>query len=546
MKRAGLQELTSASIDLLVVGGGIVGCGIARDAALRGLRVALIEREDLGAGTTSRSTRLIHGGLRYLELLDFALVRQDMREREILLRIAPHLVRPLPFLVPMYGWPAWKRDRLRVGMVMYDLLSYDKTLPRHTFLSRTDTLEAEPRLNPRGLQGAARYYDCQVEFPERLALANAIDAAEHGALIRTYTDVVRFLVEDSRVVGVEARDVATDRRIEVRASLTVNATGPWLDRNLASVEDEQPPLLRTTKGVHLVMPKMSTNAILSIAASDGRVFFVVPWFGYSLVGTTDTDYGDDPARAHADLPDVAYLLREASTIFPGAEEAPVYYGMAGVRALVRKEGVKAGAVSRRHAIRDHARRGGPEGLLSVVGGKITAYRGIAEEAVDVAMTRLGRHSARHTAFAPLPGGDASRDDVLQTLCPRARSMGLTDEQVDHLIELYGSRAREVLVLAERRPQLAAPLCEHGPTLRAQVSYAALTEGAETLADVLLRRAPIGLASCLALDCVDVAADLVGQTLRWDEERRRREAAAYRQLVAERYAAPQLPAVAASA
>jgi len=546
MKRAGLQELTSSDIDVLVVGGGIVGCGIARDAALRGLRVAIIEREDIGAGTTSRSTRLIHGGLRYLELLDFALVRQDMREREILLRIAPHLVRPLPFLVPMYGWPAWKRDRLRIGMVMYDLLSYDKSLPRHRFLSREETLNEEPRLNPRGLQGAARYYDCQVQFPERLALANVIDAAEHGALVRTYTDVVRFLIEDDRVVGVEARDLATDRCVSIRASLTVNATGPWLDRSLAQVTDDSAPLLRTTKGVHLVMPSMTSSAILSIAASDGRVFFVVPWFGYSLVGTTDTDFGDDPGKAHADLPDVAYLLREASSIFPSAAHAPVYYGMAGVRALVRKEGVKAGQVSRRHAIRDHARAGGPDGLISVVGGKITAYRGIAEETVDLIMERLGRHSARHTAFSPLPGGDASCDDILQTLRPRARTMGLADEHVDHLIELYGSRARDVLVLAERRPQLAVPLCEHGPTLKAQVSYAALTEGAETLADVLLRRAPIGLASCLALDCVDVAADLVGQTLRWDEDRRRREADAYRHLVAERYAAPLEQQIAATA
>jgi glycerol-3-phosphate dehydrogenase len=546
MKRANLQELTSSVLDVLVVGGGIVGCGIARDAALRGLRVGLIEREDFGAGTTSRSTRLIHGGLRYLELLDFGLVRQDMREREVLIRIAPHLVRPLPFLVPMYGWPAWKRDRLRVGMVLYDLLSYDKSLPSHRFLSRAETLAAEPSLNPRGLQGAAQYYDCQVELPERLALANAIDAAEHGALVRTYTEIVRFIREGGRVVGVEARDLATDRRVNVRATIVVNATGPWLDRSLAGVAGDQPPLLRTTKGVHLVMPKTTSNAILSIAASDRRVFFVVPWFGYSLVGTTDTDFADDPSKAHAEMSDVAYLLREAGALFPSLRSAPIYYGMAGVRALVRKEGVKEGAVSRKHAIRDHGRTGGPDGLISVLGGKLTAYRGIAEEATDLVMERLGRHGARHTAFSPLPGGDAAPDEVLKTLRPRALSMGLTDEQVDHLIELYGSRAREVLVLAERRPQLATPFCEHGPALKAEACYAALNEGAETLADVMLRRAPIGLASCLGLDCVEAVADVVGQTLRWDEERRRREAETYRQLVSERYAAPVASPAAASA
>jgi glycerol-3-phosphate dehydrogenase len=537
MKRANLQELTSGVLDVLVVGGGIVGCGIARDAALRGLRVGLIEREDFGAGTTSRSTRLIHGGLRYLELLDFGLVRQDMREREILIRIAPHLVRPLPFLVPMYGWSAWQRDRLRVGMVLYDLLSYDKSLPRHSFLSREETLAAEPQLNPKGLQGAARYYDCQVELPERLALANAVDAAEHGALVRTYTEWVRFIREGGRVVGVEARDLATDRHVNIRATVVVNATGPWLDRSLEDVSDGRAPLLRTTKGVHLVMPKTTNNAILSIAATDGRVFFIVPWNGYSLVGTTDTDYNDDPGRAHADLSDVSYLLHEAAEVVPPLGHAPVYYGMAGVRALVRKEGVNASAVSRKHAIRDHGKTGGPEGLISVLGGKITAYRGIAEEATDRVMERLGRHSARHTAYSHLPGGDGSPDEVMKSLRPRAESMGLTDEQTDHLIELYGSRAREVLVLAERRPQLATPFCEHGPTLKAQACYAALNEGAETLADVMLRRAPIGLASCLGLDCVEAAADVVGQTLRWDDERRKREAEAYRKIVAERYAAP---------
>lgn len=543
MKRANLQELTSRVLDVLVVGGGIVGCGIARDAALRGLQVGLIEREDLGGGTTSRSTRLVHGGLRYLELLDFGLVRQDMREREILIHIAPHLVRPLPFLVPMYGWPAWKRDRLRIGMILYDLLSYDKSLPRHTFLNRQATLAAEPGLNPNGLQGAARYFDAQVELPERLALANAIDAAEHGALIRTYTDVVRFIREGGRVVGVEARDIATDRRVNIRATIVVNATGPWLDRSLSEngeVGQQEHPLLRTTKGVHLVMPQTSANAILSIAASDGRVFFVVPWYGYSLVGTTDTDFQGDPTTAHADTSDVAYLRREAAAIFPSLDQAPVYYGMAGVRALVRKEGVKEGAVSRKHAIRDHGKLGGPEGLISVLGGKITAYRGIAEEATDLVMERLGRHSARHTAHSLLPGGDGKPDDILKALQPRAESMGLTEAQVHHLVDLYGSRARDVLVLAERRPQLATPFCEHGPTLKAQATYAALNEGAETLADVLLRRAPIGLASCLALDCVDAAAEVVGQTLRWDEDRRRKEAADYRQLVADRYAAP-LPA-----
>jgi glycerol-3-phosphate dehydrogenase len=538
MRRASLEELAGAGLDLLVVGGGIVGCGIARDAALRRLRVGVIDREDFGAGTTSRSTRLIHGGLRYLELLDFGLVRSDMRERETLLRIAPHLVRPLPFLVPMYGWPAWKRDRLRIGMLLYDVLSYDKSLPQHRFHSRAETLRAEPSLDPRGLRGAARYYDAQVEFPERLALANAIDAAEHGALLRNHTAAERFVREDGRVIGVEARDVRTDRRAVIRARLTINATGPWLDRSLAGLEEGRAPLLRTTKGAHLVMPALSRNAILLVARSDERVFFVVPWFGYSLVGTTDTDFRGDPATARAEPPDVDYLLRETTRTFPSAAGAPIYYGMAGVRALVRKEGVTEGRVSRKHAIRDHGSVGGPEGLVSVLGGKITAYRGIAEEATDVATGRLGWGGPSRTAESPLPGGDAPPDEVVARLWPRAKELGLAERQARHLVDLYGSRARDVLVIAENDPSLAFPLCGHGPAaIKAQVTHAARNEGAATLADVLLRRVPVGLASCLALDCLETAAEVLGHELGWDGARRREEIVAYEDLVTERYQAP---------
>jgi glycerol-3-phosphate dehydrogenase len=537
VRRTTLQELQAANLDVLVVGGGIVGCGIARDAARRGLRVGLVEREDFGSGTTSRSTRLIHGGLRYLEMLDFGLVRVDMREREILLRIAPHLVRPLPFLVPMYRWPAWQRDRLRAGMVLYDLLSYDKSLPWHRYLSRAETLAEEPHLNPRGLQGAARYFDCQVEFPERLALANAVDAAEHGALLRNHTLVEEFIRDDGRVIGARARDLETGDRAAIRARVTINATGPWLDHTLVGVQDGGAPLLRTTKGVHLVMPRVSKNAILLIARTDNRVFFVVPWYGYSLVGTTDTDYQEDPSRAAAEPPDVAYLLKETASTLPSAERAPVYYGMAGVRALVRKEGVSEGQVSRKHAIRDHRRRGGPDGLISVLGGKITAYRDIAEEVTDLAAKRLGNRVRPSTARAPLPGGDLRPEDVVDRLWPRAEKLGLGRDQVDHLAALYGSRADAVLELAERQPQLAARFCEHGPSILAQALYAVREEGAASLADVLLRRAPIGLASCLALDSVDRAAEVIGEELGWDRPRRAAEILAYREHVAERYAAP---------
>ena len=536
MKCATLQQLGSAELDLLIIGGGIVGCGIARDAALRGLRTGLIEREDFGAGTTSRSTRLIHGGLRYLELLDFGLVRADMREREVLMRIAPHLVRPLPFLVPMYSWTAWERDRLRIGMALYDLLSYDKSLPWHDFLTRAETLTAEPNLRSHGLQGAARYFDAQVEFPERLALANAIDASEQGAMLRNHTVVERLALDRGRVIGAEARDLCSNQRAMVRARLTVNATGPWLDRTLDDfLSNGHEPLLRTTKGAHLVMPPLSNNAILLRARRDKRVFFVVPWFGYSLIGTTDTDFMGDPATARADAADIAYLLGEAANAFPSVAEAPVYHGMAGVRALVRKEGVKESQVSREHSVRDHAVKGGPDGLISVIGGKITAYRAIAEEVTGLAARRLGLRRHCQTARLPLPGGDARYEEAVAASRPGAGELGLTEVQLRHLVSLYGSRAGEVLRLAESDPRLVAQLCPHKPTIKAQVWHAASAEGAATLADVLHRRAPVGLACCMGLDCLSSVAEALGEALGWDDARREAETLAYRQLVAERQA-----------
>jgi glycerol-3-phosphate dehydrogenase len=308
--------MSGRSYDLLVVGGGIIGCGIARDAALRGLRVALAERDDLGSGTTSRSTRLIHGGLRYLELFDFGLVREDLRERETLMRIAPHLVRPLPFVVPMYRFSPYQRVRLKLGMVLYDLLSYDKSLPSHRFLSRAETLAAEPNLDPTGLQGAARYLDAQVEFPERLCLENALDAADHGAIVRNYTQVERFVIEAGRVVGAELCDTRNGERAAIRARLTLNVTGPWLDRTLADIRPSAPPLLRTTRGVHLVTRKLASNGV-GLFSSDGRFLLIVPWRGLSLIGTTDTDEPDPPESSRAEVDDIRYLVEETRRAFPG-------------------------------------------------------------------------------------------------------------------------------------------------------------------------------------------------------------------------------------
>jgi glycerol-3-phosphate dehydrogenase len=521
-----IGALRERPVELLVIGGGVIGAGIARDAALRGLQVALVERDDLSSGTTSRPTRLIHGGLRYLELFDFGLVRSDMRERETLLRIAPHLVRPLPFLLPMYEPSLFERVQLRLGMQLYDILSFDKTLPRRRWLRRDRVLRAEPTIEPRGLKGAWRFYDAQVAHIERLVVENCLDAAAHGALVLTHAEVEGFERDGGgRVVGATVRDRLEGTTFPVRASIVVNATGPWLDRVNADVRDGRGPLLRLTKGVHLVTPRVTAHAHVLFARTDGRLFFVIPWNDFTLIGTTDTDYRGDPADAAADEADVRYLVAEARRAFPGAPFDRIHYTMAGVRALAREEGVKEGDVSRKHELLDHEREGSP-GLLSVVGGKITAYRAIAEEVTDLACRKIGRAVRSTTAQAPLPGaGDAGEASAT------AVAAGIEAESAEHLVHVYGALAETVVAYVERDRSLAARLCPHSPTIAAELVSAVDGEWAQSCADALLRRTALGLASCQGLDCLDRVTEVMGARLEWDAARREQEASRYRQDIA---------------
>src|SRR5262249_40159016 len=284
-------------------------------------------------GTTSGSTRLIHGGLRYLEMLDLSLVRMDLRERETLLRIAPHLVKPLEFLIPFYDRSLLYRAKLRAGMAGYDALSYDRSLPPHRFLSVSETLAAEPRIREDGLQGAAVYFDAQVNSPERLCLENVIDAREHGAVPLNYTTVTGASRGTEGIWSVRLRHELTGEDTEVCGRLVVNAAGPWFD-SVAKVLSHQPEqMIRTTKGIHVACAPGSRNAVV-LFAGDKRLFFVIPWLGYSWIGTTDTDYSGDPGQVRATPEDVDYLMESAARFFPGLGEAKVYWTNAGVRALV--------------------------------------------------------------------------------------------------------------------------------------------------------------------------------------------------------------------
>jgi glycerol-3-phosphate dehydrogenase len=520
-----LAALAGERFDVVVIGGGIIGAGIARDSATRGLRVALFEKADFGSGTTAGSTRLIHGGLRYLEMLDFGLVRMDLRERETLLRIAPHLVKPLEFIMPFYGSSLFYRCKMKMGMTLYDLLSYDKSLPRHRFLNPAELKKMEPNLCQQDLQGAMVYFEAQANSPERLCLENIIDACEHGAQTFNYTEVTGAVYTGEVIRGIRVRDLLRDDRTEVsvESRVVVNASGAWFDRVAGRLTDPGGATqIRTTKGVHITCPPVTNRAVAVLSRVDGRLMFVIPWLGHSWIGTTDTDFAADPATAHATSEDVDYVLRSVTEYFPTLDTTQIYFSNAGVRALVKEKGLKP-SVSRRHRIADGAHSGAGN-LISVLGGKITGYRAIAEEVVDAVCGRLKVSAPCVTATIPLPGarGCVKPADV--------SSAGLKGETIAHLLELYGSRATEVIQLAASGQHLREPLSPHAPDIAAQVIFAARTEQCARLVDFLLRRTLLGFSQDQGQSAVARAAALLAEELAWSPERTNAEISLYQDYI----------------
>jgi len=522
-------RLGQETFDLIVIGGGIIGTGIARDAALRGLNTLLVEKEDFAYGTTSRSSRLIHGGLRYLRMLEFKLVRQDLREREILLRIAPHLVHRLEFIIPLMRSSLFYRFGLPLGLRLYDILSLGKSLPSWQRLSRRETLEREPGLSEiGGLLGSYVYYDCEADFMERLCLENALDAAENGACILNHAAMTNLLTRDDTVCGIEVSDTLSGESYLANGRIVLNAGGPWADLVWDKLRVNRTPRLRKTKGIHLLTGKISNSALVLFAKSDGRLFFVIPWQGYSLIGTTDTDYLGDLDTVHADVPDVTYLVSELRHYFPGFRYEDIYHTAAGIRPLVAVDGKTESNTSRAHKLIDHERTDRIRGFISVLGGKITAYRAIAEEAVDLVCRKLGRKIACSTAHTPLPGAPAVRRKEIEQA---AEVYGLPAETVAHLAAIYGSRFSSVLQLVAKDKRLGQPISSNCRDILAQIKHAVQEEGAATVGDFLLRRSPLGLGPSQGLDAVATVAQEMGSLLGWSSAEQQRQIDSYRALVA---------------
>ena len=513
--------------ELIVIGAGINGAAIAREAAVAGFKVLIVERGDIACGTSSASSRLIHGGLRYLEHAEIGLVYESLRERERLLQHAPHLVDPLELCIPVYRGARRGRWQIGVGLALYDLLSAGKSLPRRRMFGRDEMLAKMPGLNPEGLVGGASYYDAQVRYPERLVVENVRDAVEHGAVLETYTRVTRVRVERGRAAGVEWQSARGPGG--ARAPLIVNAAGPWVDEVLGPIRHTR--LIGGTKGSHIVVPPFPGAPRVGVyveAGTDHRPFFILPWNELLLIGTTDERFEGDPSAAGIDTRERAYLAGETERVFPGAAglAGRVLYTSTGVRPLPYKPRGAEGAITRRHIVRRHR---AARGVYSIVGGKLTTHRALAEDVLAKVRHELPRPVSRNvTRSRPLPGtlAVAERDALLGEL--RAR---FGERQAQRLLRVYGKSAAGVGELAAR-PELTERL-GGSDVLTAELVHALTKEWAVTLEDLLQRRCMAGLDADFGLHAAPAAAAALTRLGIWDSARAEHELAAYREPAARR-------------
>lgn len=386
------QEDLNKKFDVIVIGGGINGCGIARDAADRGLSVLLLEKEDFGYGCTSASTRLIHGGLRYLEFFDFGLVRESLREREILLKNASHLVKPIEICIPIYKNSDRSFFEIRSGMVLYDLLSFDKTLPSYKAMSKQEFLNFEPTINGDGLTGGVSYYDAQVTFPERICVENALMASKLSAKILNHVEVVNIRTDVDKITELTVFDKLSNKNFFVCGKQVVNVSGPWVDKLCNLTSKSLKRKIGGTKGTHIIVNKFigaPSHAIYAPAKSDNRPFFILPWNGLILIGTTDTHYEGDLDSVSASNSDIDYLISETNNLLTNykLEKKDILYAYSGIRPLPYVSNTKPGAITRKHIIFDHANEG-ISNFISIIGGKLTTYRSLSEEVVDLLFKKL--------------------------------------------------------------------------------------------------------------------------------------------------------------
>jgi glycerol-3-phosphate dehydrogenase len=541
-ERAGAVEaLRSRELDILVIGGGIVGTGAALDAATRGLRVGMVEQRDWASGTSSRSSKLVHGGIRYLEQLDFRLVREALIERGLLLqRIAPHLVKPVRFLYPLTK-PVIERLYIGAGMLLYDLFSWSggrpPGVPHHRHLTKRQLLRAMPSLANDAFVGGLTYYDAQVDDARYVANL-ARTASFYGAHVASRTRVEGFVKEGQRVVGAKVHDLETGEHYEIRARQVVNATGVWTDDTQAMVGERGQFKVRASKGIHLVVPRDRFHSKLGLLLrTEKSVLFVIPWGRHWLIGTTDTDWDLDKAHPAATAKDIDYLLEHVNKVLAVPLTRDDVEGVyAGLRPLLAGESDQTSKLSREHIVAHSV-----PGLVVVAGGKWTTYRIMAKDAIDEAAAALdGKVSKSITDDIALLGAEGYHA-AWNKRAKIARAFGVHKVRIEHLLNRYGVLTDELLDLLRARPELQEPLPGADDYLGVEVVYAATHEGALHLDDVLARRTRISIESWdRGVSAAPVAAKLMADELGWDAERTASEVSHYLERVRAERASQTMP------
>lgn len=533
---------SNQTYDLIVIGAGINGLGIVRDAAERGLKVALVEQQDFCYGVSAWSGRLVHGGLRYLEHGDIPLVRESLKERELLFRVAPHLVKPVRLIMPFYSRnkrPSWM---IRLGMIAYDVLSFDKSVKSHRIMNKKDVKQRFTGMAEAGLTGAALFTDGQVEYAERLCTELAVAAAEAGADIYLHSKVTRILTEGGaatgRVVGIEATK-SNGETLTLNAALTINAGGPWVDAvlrgeargssapNSAIIESKR--LMGGSKGSHIIVEPFEgapNDVVYYESQTDGRLVLVIPWMGRYLIGTTDRLFDEEPAKARCEMDEIDYLLTEANTLMPEAKLTldDVVYTYSGVRPLPYAPGVSEWKIPRSHIVFDHANSGYP-GLHSIVGGKLTTYRQLAEDSVDLAVKQLGKGARKPVSKKdPFPGARTADWATFERTF-RATS-GFDTDTADRLLALYGTRAQRIADMVKVTPTLAERFDPKSGAVAAELIFAVDDEFAETIADVFARRILLAFEPGHGLDGLNRASAILAKHLGWSAGERKAQEAGY--------------------
>jgi glycerol-3-phosphate dehydrogenase len=520
------------TFDLAVIGGGINGAATAREAALRGMKVALVDAHDFAGATSSRSSKLIHGGLRYLDQLEFRLVHEARRERRLLRQLAPHLARPVPFLLPIYHGDPYSPLKIRLGLSLYDLLGNLGTADRHQTLSTNEILRRLPALQTDGLRAGALYYDSQTD-DARLTLENILDAAAHGAVVANYAEIRGFNLNTRKangrpvVASAELQDRRTGKRYEVSSRFWVNATGPWVDpvRGLLPGYDGS-KTVRLTKGTHIVIPPVAGDFAMFAAILPGkRIFVMIPWHGQALLGTTDTDYEADPGQVQPDHEDVEYLLRAVNRVLrKPLQTSDVIGSFAGLRALAHQPGASPSENTREYRFHQDP---WADNLVTICGGKLTTARSLGEKLVDQIVSSLPGRSpaqwAEHpTRKAPLPGGHTDDFDAYSkdAAADAVRLFDVPQAAAERIVRTYGTRWQQVLAPIRSDRKLAGPLPGSSECLGAEVVFAIENEMALEIEDFLLRRSGLNwYAACALREAVPRVAEIFADRLGWDTARR---------------------------